>query len=62
MTEPDYSNRVFACLMRECPSLRMFNRFIVPLMRNETPELRTQAAAEAKRRGYKPNKERGEYE
>ncbi len=62
MKEPDYSDRVFASIMRECPSLRMFNRFIVPLMRNETPEIRTQAAAEAKCRGYRANKETQQYE
>ena len=53
---------VFRQLMTECGTLESFNRFIVPLMKNETPELRHIAAEEAKRRGYKGNKERGIYE
>lgn len=62
MTEPDFSDRVFAAIIRECPSLKTFNRFVVPLMKQETKELRDQAATEAKRRGYKPNKISGFYE
>lgn len=48
--------------MRECPTLATFNRFIVPLMKFETQELRHIAAEEAKRRGYAANKEKGVYE
>lgn len=62
MEEPDYSDRVFAAIMRETPSLRMWNKFVVPLMKVLSKELRDQAAIEAKRRGYKANRERGEYE
>lgn len=56
------SEQVWGSLIRECPSLATFNRFIVPLMRIETKELRDLAASEAKRRGYAPNKEKGIYE
>jgi hypothetical protein len=53
---------VWKALLVECCSLNSFNRFIVPLMRVETPELRRIAADEAKRRGYTVNKEKGIYE
>lgn len=58
----DYTDRVFRVLMMECATLNSFNRFIVPLMRLETPELKRIAAEEAKRRGYKANKYKGVYE
>jgi hypothetical protein len=48
--------------MLECGTLNSWNRFIVPLMRVETPEFRHIAAEEAKRRGYTANKEKGVYE
>ena len=58
----DYALKTFKILMMECASLTSFNRFIVPLMKVETPEIRHLAAAEAKRRKYKANKEKGCYE
>ena len=59
---PDYAPTLFKILMMECGTLNSFNRFIVPLMKVETPELRHLAAEEAKRRNYKANKEKGCYE
>ena len=59
---PDHSAEVFQALMRECPSLSTWNTFIVPLMKVLPKPLRDAAAIEAKRRNYKPNKDRGEYE
>ena len=53
---------VFRQLITECGTLESYNRFIVPLMKNETPELRHIAAEEAKRRGYKGNKITQKYE
>lgn len=58
----DYADRVFKVLIMECATLVSFNRFIVPLMRVETTDLRHLAAEEAKRRGYRANKEKGVYE
>jgi hypothetical protein len=60
--EPNYDDRILEVLMRECPSLRSFNTFIVPLMRVLPRELVEQAATEARRRKYKANKETGRYE
>jgi hypothetical protein len=60
--ESDYSDRVLAAMMRECPSLNSFNLFIVPLMKSLPKPLQGVAASEAKRRGYAPNKEKGIYE
>jgi len=48
--------------MRECPSLAAWNQFIVPLMKVLPKPLLESAALEAKRRGYKANKEKGCYE
>jgi hypothetical protein len=53
---------VWRQLIVECCSLESFNRFIVPLMRVETPEFKRIAAEEAKRRSYTANKEKGLYE
>ena len=58
----DYAPVLFEVLMMQCGTLSSFNRFIVPLMKVETADLRTMAAEEAKRRGYKSNKEKGCYE
>lgn len=58
----DYAPTLFQVLMMQCGTLASFNRFIVPLMKVETPELRHIAAEEAKRRGYKANKSEGIYE
>jgi hypothetical protein len=58
----DYMPEVFKSLMTDCGTIDSWNRFIVPLMKVETPELRHLAAEEAKRRGYKANKEKGMYE
>ena len=58
----DYADRVLRNIMTECGTLSSFNRFVLPLMRAETPELRHIAAEEARRRGYKANKEKGIYE
>ena len=58
----DGMESVWRQLIVQCCSLQTFNRFMVPLMRTETPELRHIAAEEAKRRGYKSNKEKGVYE
>lgn len=54
--------QVWRTLITECGRLESFNRFIVPLMRVETPEFKRIAAEEAKRRGYTANKEKGVYE
>lgn len=53
---------VWRAMMTECASLASFNRFIVPLMKAESLQLRNMAAEEARRRGYKANKEKGVYE
>lgn len=45
-----------------CNTLESFNRFIIPLMRSETPECKEYAATIAKRRGWRANKEKGCYE
>jgi hypothetical protein len=58
----DYAPTLFQILMMKCGTLASFNRFIVPLMKVETPEIRHLAAEEAKRRNYKANKEKGCYE
>jgi len=58
----DGMESVWRELMVICCSLASWNRFIVPLMRTETPEFRHVAADEAKRRGYKSNKDKGVYE
>lgn len=58
----DYAPVLFQVLMMQCGTLASFNRFIVPLMKVETPELRHLAAEEAKRRKYVANKENGVYE
>lgn len=58
----DYAVTLFQILMMQCGTLVSFNRFIVPLMKVETPEIRHLAAEEAKRRKYKANKELGVYE
>ena len=58
----EYAETVFRAVMTECGTLLSFNRFVLPLMRLETPELRHIAAEEAKRRGYRANKEKGIYE
>jgi hypothetical protein len=58
----DYAPALFKILIMECGSLSSFNRFIVPLMKVEAPELRHLAAEEAKRRKYTANKEKGCYE
>lgn len=58
----DYMQQVFEMLMMQCGTLASWNRFILPLMKVETPELRHLAAEEAKRRGYKSNREKGCYE
>lgn len=58
----DYAPTLFQILMMQCGTLASFNRFIVPLMKIETPEIRHLAAEEAKRRKYKANKQLGVYE
>ena len=58
----DYAPTLFQILMIQCATLASFNRFIVPLMKVETREIRHLAAEEAKRRKYKANKEKGCYE
>jgi hypothetical protein len=58
----NYDPALFQVLMMQCGTLASFNRFIVPLMKVETPEIRHLAAEEAKRRKYKANKEKGCYE
>jgi hypothetical protein len=60
--ESDNSGRVFTAIMRECPSLKTWNRFILPLMKIETEKLKMLAVIEAKRREYKYSKEKGVYE
>jgi hypothetical protein len=57
-----YEDRIWETLMRECPSLVTFNRFILPLAKNEEPALKQLAANEAIRRGYKFSKDKGVYE
>jgi len=57
-----HEDKVWDSLMRECPSLAAWNQFIVPLMKVLPKPLLESAALEAKRRGYKANKEKGCYE
>jgi len=57
-----HEDKVWDALMRECPSLATWNTFIVPLMKVLPLPLRDAAATEAKRRNYKPNREKGCYE
>jgi hypothetical protein len=57
-----YEERIWATLMRECPSLATWNTFIVPLMKVLPKPLRDVAAVEAKRRNYKANRDLGVYE
>jgi hypothetical protein len=56
------SEDVWGALMRECPTLGSWNRFILPIMKQETRELKIVAVAEAKRRGYEYSKQKGLYE
>lgn len=54
--------QVWRSIIRECPSLASFNRFVLPLARTEDSALKRIAADEATRRGYKFSKEKGVYE
>lgn len=54
--------QVWRSIIRECPSLASFNRFVLRLARDEDSELKRIAADEANRRGYAFNKEKGCYE
>ena len=58
----DYMPKVFEMLMMQCGTVDSWNRFILPIMKVETPELRHLAAEEAKRRKYVANKEKRIYE
>jgi hypothetical protein len=57
----DYAPTLFQVLMIQCATLISFNRFIVPLMKVETQEIRHLAAEEAKRRKYVADKVAGVY-
>ena len=52
----------FKMIVGFCNTLDSFNRFVLPLMKQETAELKRYAADIAKHRGYVANKEKGCYE
>jgi hypothetical protein len=54
--------QVWRSIIRECPSLASFNRFVLPLAKAEEPALKKIAANEATRRGYKFNAAKKQYE
>lgn len=55
-------DQVWRSIIRECPSLASFNRFVLPLARTEESALKRIASDEAVRRGYKFNADTKFYE
>lgn len=58
----DENLKEWKVLVACCHSLPLFNRFVIPLAKGESQDLRQYVANEAARRGYRFNREKGKYE